>query len=206
MENADLKGQIQEKVYVTTTLQNELRILKGKNVLDNDATITNATTIAPRMFKLDLEPLSRKLLNNREAHIDYLKHTQEYADTPREITEEANIIYPLDSVLDSAYVKHSMINVNSELICATCNKCLFDATHDFCFLDFVNDVNVRSKSKSAKSNKQQNIWKPTGKVFTDVGYRWKLTGRTFTFANNSCPLTRLSRFFSGIWTPDALSI
>ncbi|GJS10652.1 hypothetical protein Tco_0367448 [Tanacetum coccineum] len=25
MENADLKGQIQEKVFVTTTLQNELR-------------------------------------------------------------------------------------------------------------------------------------------------------------------------------------
>ncbi|GJV63624.1 retrovirus-related pol polyprotein from transposon TNT 1-94, partial [Tanacetum coccineum] len=98
----NLKGQIQEKVYVTTTLRNELRILKGKNVLDNAATITNATTIAPRMFKLDLEPLSRKLLNNREAHIDYLKHTQEYADTPREITEEANTIYPLDSALDFA--------------------------------------------------------------------------------------------------------
>ncbi|GJT80126.1 hypothetical protein Tco_1054468 [Tanacetum coccineum] len=55
MENADLKGQIQEKVFVTTTLQNELRKLKGKNVLDNAATITNATTISPEMFKLDLD-------------------------------------------------------------------------------------------------------------------------------------------------------
>ncbi|GKE50732.1 hypothetical protein Tco_1485888, partial [Tanacetum coccineum] len=65
MENADLKGQIKEKVFVTTTLQNELRRLKGKNVLDNAIIITNATTIAPGMFKLDLEPLSPKLLNNR---------------------------------------------------------------------------------------------------------------------------------------------
>ncbi|GJS96534.1 retrovirus-related pol polyprotein from transposon TNT 1-94 [Tanacetum coccineum] len=59
MENADLKGQIQEKVFVTTTLQNKLRKLKGKNVLDNASTITNATTIAPGMFKLDLDPLGR---------------------------------------------------------------------------------------------------------------------------------------------------
>ncbi|GJR14941.1 hypothetical protein Tco_0797593 [Tanacetum coccineum] len=80
MENADLKGQIQEKVFVTTILQNELRRLKGKNVLDNATTLTNATTIAPVMFKLDLEPLSPKLLNNKEAHIHYLQTTKEQAD------------------------------------------------------------------------------------------------------------------------------
>ncbi|GKE21403.1 hypothetical protein Tco_1432915 [Tanacetum coccineum] len=77
MENADLKGQIQEKVFVTTTLQNKLRKLRGKNVLDNASTITNATTIAPGMFKLDLDPLAPRLLKNRDAHIDYLKYTQE---------------------------------------------------------------------------------------------------------------------------------
>ncbi|GKE18669.1 retrovirus-related pol polyprotein from transposon TNT 1-94, partial [Tanacetum coccineum] len=56
--------------------------------------------------------------------------------------------------------------------------CMFDAIHDMCVLDFVKDVNVRSKS--AKSNKKQNIWKPTDKVFTEIGYRWKPTERTFT--------------------------
>nr|GEZ55908.1 hypothetical protein [Tanacetum cinerariifolium] len=75
MENADLKGQIQEKVFVTTTLQKELRKLKGKNALDNAATITNATSIEPRMFKLDLDPLAHRLLKNRDDHIDYLKYT-----------------------------------------------------------------------------------------------------------------------------------
>ncbi|GKE05996.1 hypothetical protein Tco_1398014 [Tanacetum coccineum] len=62
MENADLKSQIQEKVFVTTTLQSELRRLKGKHVLDNATTITNATTIAPGMSKLDIEPLSHRLI------------------------------------------------------------------------------------------------------------------------------------------------
>nr|GEU46183.1 hypothetical protein [Tanacetum cinerariifolium] len=80
MENVDLKGQIQEKVFVRTTLQNELRKLKGKNMLDNTTTITNAITFALRMFKLNLDPLAPRLLKNRDAHIDYLKYTQEQAD------------------------------------------------------------------------------------------------------------------------------
>ncbi|GJT05382.1 hypothetical protein Tco_0839844 [Tanacetum coccineum] len=64
MENADLKGQIaagEREIFlsdnnISTTI--ELKNLKGKNVLDNAATITNATTIAPGMFKLDLDPLA----------------------------------------------------------------------------------------------------------------------------------------------------
>ncbi|GJY83058.1 hypothetical protein Tco_0496434 [Tanacetum coccineum] len=69
---------------------------------------------------------------------------------------------------------------------------MYDANHDVCFLDFVNDVNVRSKSKSAKKSQQYNIWKPTGKVFTEVGLKWKPTGRIFTIIGNSCPLTRIT--------------
>ncbi|GJR88209.1 integrase, catalytic region, zinc finger, CCHC-type containing protein [Tanacetum coccineum] len=102
MENADLKDQIQEKVFVTTSLQNELRRLKGKNVLDNATIITNATTIAPEMFKLDLDPLAPRLLKNRDAHIDYLKYTQEQADILRRIVEQAEAKQPLDNALDFA--------------------------------------------------------------------------------------------------------
>ncbi|GJZ04533.1 hypothetical protein Tco_0537808 [Tanacetum coccineum] len=96
----NLKGQIQEKVFVTTTLQNELRRLKGKNVLDNATTITNATTIAPGMFKLDLDPLAPRLLKNKDAHTDYLKYTQEQADVLWGIVEQAKAKQPLDNALD----------------------------------------------------------------------------------------------------------
>ncbi|GJV24081.1 retrovirus-related pol polyprotein from transposon TNT 1-94 [Tanacetum coccineum] len=92
----------------------------------------------------------------------------------------------------NANVKHSMLKVNSELIYATCNECLFAKNHDMCVLAYVNDVNVRSKSKSAKHSKQRTAWKPTGKVFTNVGYRWKPIGRTFTIDGNKCPLTRFT--------------
>ncbi|GKB16343.1 retrovirus-related pol polyprotein from transposon TNT 1-94 [Tanacetum coccineum] len=122
-------GSNSRKVFVTTTLQNELRKLKGKNVLDNAATITNATYIALGMFKLDLDPLA-----------------------PR----------------------------------------YFDANRDVCFFDFINDLNVRSKSKTDKKSQHHNIWKPTGKVFTEIGYKWKPTGRLFTIVGNSCPLTRIT--------------
>ncbi|GKB38762.1 retrovirus-related pol polyprotein from transposon TNT 1-94 [Tanacetum coccineum] len=99
LENADLKGQIQEKVFVTTTLQNELRRVKGKNVLDNATTITNATTIIPGIFKIDLDPLAPRLLKNRDAHIDYLKYIQEQADIIRGIVEQAKAKQPLDNAL-----------------------------------------------------------------------------------------------------------
>ncbi|GJT09862.1 retrovirus-related pol polyprotein from transposon TNT 1-94 [Tanacetum coccineum] len=54
---------------------------QSKNVLDNATTITNATTIAPRMFKLDIESVFHRLKKNRDAYEDYLKKTIENTDT-----------------------------------------------------------------------------------------------------------------------------
>ncbi|GKE88706.1 hypothetical protein Tco_1566181, partial [Tanacetum coccineum] len=52
------------------------------------------------MFKLYLEPLAPRLLQNREAHIDYLKYTQEQADILQGIVEQAKAKQPLDNALD----------------------------------------------------------------------------------------------------------
>ncbi|GJU84477.1 retrovirus-related pol polyprotein from transposon TNT 1-94 [Tanacetum coccineum] len=94
--------------------------------------------------------------------------------------------------ISNANVKHSMLNANSELICATCNECMFDAIHDLCVLNFVNDVNVCSKSKSAKSSKKKKTWKPARKILTNVGCRWLPTGRTFTIDGKKCLVTRIT--------------
>nr|GEV63014.1 integrase, catalytic region, zinc finger, CCHC-type, peptidase aspartic, catalytic [Tanacetum cinerariifolium] len=51
------------------------------------------------MFKLDLDPLAPKLVKNREAHIDYLKYTQEQADILRGIVKQAKAKQPLDNAL-----------------------------------------------------------------------------------------------------------
>ncbi|GJV55843.1 retrovirus-related pol polyprotein from transposon TNT 1-94 [Tanacetum coccineum] len=309
--------QIQEKVFVITSLKNDLRKLKGKEMVENTAQIPIATTIVPGMFKLDLDPLAPRLLQNREAYIDYLKHTQEQADILWGIVEQAKANKSLDNALNFAckhakriqellvYVrdtfpnaykpskklitvtpmnkvkqvrfsepltssrnikqvessktldsntpvlsstglkcftstcisqpkgnkrndrisqtpcskiknkvkaqprkvnkknhvkepicdanaKHTMLNSNSQLICVKCKQCMFDANHDVCFIDFVNDMNVCSTSKSIKKCQKQNIWKPTGHMFTEIGYKWNPTGRLFTIVGNLRPLTRIT--------------
>ncbi|GJV78077.1 hypothetical protein Tco_1509661 [Tanacetum coccineum] len=101
-ENEDLKAQIQDKVFVITSLKNDLRILKGKEIVGIVAQIPSANTIVPGMFKIDLEPLAPMLLQNREAHIDYLKYTQEQADILWGIVEQDKANQPLDNTLDFA--------------------------------------------------------------------------------------------------------
>nr|GEX48165.1 ribonuclease H-like domain-containing protein [Tanacetum cinerariifolium] len=51
---------------------------------------------------------------------------------------------------DIVFVPNSKLNVHSNLKCATCNGCLFSDNHDSCVLEFINSVNARVKSKSAK--------------------------------------------------------
>ncbi|GJX71646.1 retrovirus-related pol polyprotein from transposon TNT 1-94 [Tanacetum coccineum] len=105
---------------------------------------------------------------------------------PRKVNKKNSVVEPICDV----DVKHSLLNENSKPICATCKKSMFDGVHDMCLRDFVENVN--SRAKSAKKHKKQNIWKPTGHVFTEVGLKWKPTGRTFTIVGNLCPLTRIT--------------
>ncbi|GJR92225.1 integrase, catalytic region, zinc finger, CCHC-type containing protein [Tanacetum coccineum] len=75
-------------------------------------------------------------------------------------------MFKLDIEPISPSLEETIRNAKFEYMCAICNKCLFDDNHDMFLVDFVNDVNVRLKSKS-KINKKSKAWKPTSKVFTD---------------------------------------
>ncbi|GJV52090.1 hypothetical protein Tco_1447831 [Tanacetum coccineum] len=87
---------------------------------------------------------------------------------------------------------HSKLNTNSELLCVKCNGCMLFDNHDLCVLVFINDVNARNKSKSVKKSSKRKVWKPTGKVVTNIGHTWRPTGRTFTIVGNVFPLTRIT--------------
>ncbi|GJT36784.1 retrovirus-related pol polyprotein from transposon TNT 1-94 [Tanacetum coccineum] len=204
VENAHLKTQIQDKVFVITSLKNDLRKLKGQEIVKNVAQIPDATTIIPGMLKLDSDPLAPSSTSDSRSQPTCNKKNDRISQTPSSNMKNkvevqlriANLRsnkknHVKDPICD-ANVKHTMLNVNSKLICVKCKQCMFDANHDVCFLDFVNDVNVRSESKSVKQSKQHNIWKPTGKVFTKIGYKWKPTGKLFTLVGNSCSLTRFT--------------
>ncbi|GJV90988.1 hypothetical protein Tco_1538801 [Tanacetum coccineum] len=63
----NVKKDIDEIETINAALKNELRKLKGKNVVDTTVSKPNAT-IAPEMFKLNIEPISPRLKNNKDAH------------------------------------------------------------------------------------------------------------------------------------------
>ncbi|GJW74695.1 hypothetical protein Tco_0134065, partial [Tanacetum coccineum] len=318
-EISDLNVSLQEKDLVITALKDDLRKLKRKDLADN---VVTKHTIALEMIKIDVEPIAPRLLNNRIAHSDYLRHTQEQAAILKEIVEQEKSQNPLNNSLDyackytkrirelliiirqtcpsinnssdklvavtlknkdkrvgftepvtssgnpniktasssnlfsnkpklssigvkpstsasgsqpsgntkkdkiqqtpsstqknkveaysmtvksslknkncivepngTANVQHSKLNANFELLCVKCNGCMPSDNHDLCVLDFINDVNARDKSKFVKKSSKRKVWKPTGKVFTNIGYTWRPTSRTFTIVGNACPLTRIT--------------
>nr|GEV18638.1 retrovirus-related Pol polyprotein from transposon TNT 1-94 [Tanacetum cinerariifolium] len=58
---------------------------------------------------VDVEPIVPCLRNNRDTHLDYLRHLKESVETIRDIVEEAKVVRPLDRSIVSAcrYTKHS---------------------------------------------------------------------------------------------------
>ncbi|GKD16486.1 hypothetical protein Tco_1205644, partial [Tanacetum coccineum] len=92
-------ASLQEKVLVITALKDDLRKLKGNSLVDNDVTKHPSE---PEMLKIDVEPITPKLLNKKTAHSTFIKHTQEDATVLRDLVEHVKSKYPLDQSLKSA--------------------------------------------------------------------------------------------------------
>ncbi|GJZ30090.1 hypothetical protein Tco_0575137 [Tanacetum coccineum] len=82
----------------------------------------NPRVLAPGRYAIDVEPIPPRSRNNREVHLDYLKHLKESVETLREIVEEAKVERPLDRSLASAclYTEHSQELL--EYVIGTCPK------------------------------------------------------------------------------------
>ncbi|GKE09083.1 integrase, catalytic region, zinc finger, CCHC-type containing protein, partial [Tanacetum coccineum] len=108
--------QLTEKVTVLQE-QNELFRVENEKVkqhykeLYDSIKITRAKHIeqTTALYAIDVEPISPRSSNNREVHLDYLKHLKESVETLCEIVEEAKVERPLNRSLASAclYTKHS---------------------------------------------------------------------------------------------------
>ncbi|GJR65383.1 hypothetical protein Tco_0011448 [Tanacetum coccineum] len=79
-----------------------------------------ATLIALAVLKLDLEPLSPKLKNNKEAHVDYIRIIKENADTLRDIVKQARTTNPLDNALTYACMYTKQIQELLVYVSDTC--------------------------------------------------------------------------------------
>ncbi|GKB35956.1 retrovirus-related pol polyprotein from transposon TNT 1-94 [Tanacetum coccineum] len=196
MENADLKGQIQQKVFVITSLKNDLRKVKGKEIVKNAAQIPNAITIAPIMFKIDIEPLSHRLKNNRDAHEDYLKKTIENTDTIRRLVECARKQNPSEPLLDSAckftkYVQELLVYVSqtcprlksstSASRSQTTGNKENDRISQTPSSNMKNKVEVQLRRANLRSNKKNHVKDPN----CDANVKHTMLNAISEIANNS---------------------
>ncbi|GKC99735.1 retrovirus-related pol polyprotein from transposon TNT 1-94 [Tanacetum coccineum] len=89
----------------------------------------------------------------------------------------------------STSVRCTVFNTNSNLLCKTCNECIISFNHDKCVENSLKSSKPPPVRKIWRVKQVKQTWKPTGKVFTTVGYHWKPTGRIFPLGAQ-CPLTR----------------
>nr|GEV98830.1 integrase, catalytic region, zinc finger, CCHC-type, peptidase aspartic, catalytic [Tanacetum cinerariifolium] len=178
-ENSDLNASLQEKVFVITALKDTLRKLKGKAVVNEVVTLH---TIDPELLMIDVAPLA-------------LKHTQEEIAILREIVENVRLLNPLNTSLDYACDKLMVVTlVNktkkirfTEPITSLGNTPIKTSS----------SLNVVSNkpmlySTGVNSHTSASGSQPSGKEFTNIGYKWRPTGMTFIVVGNACPLTRIT--------------
>ncbi|GJS02615.1 integrase, catalytic region, zinc finger, CCHC-type containing protein [Tanacetum coccineum] len=104
------------KSLVITALRDDLRKLKGKALVDNDVTKHPSD---PEMLKIDVEPITPKLLNKQTAHSAYIKHTQEEAIVLRDLVEHLDTVSSDQTI---ANLKTQL--VENELVRVKIPKCM----------------------------------------------------------------------------------
>nr|GEV06235.1 hypothetical protein [Tanacetum cinerariifolium] len=119
-ESCDKCFNFEAELLKSQNAHNDLLKRKRKEIVDITIQKPSANTIVPGMFKLELEPLALRLLQNREIHIEYLKYTQEQAGILWGIIKQAKAKHPLDNALDFAYKHDQRIQ---ELLVYVQNTC-----------------------------------------------------------------------------------
>ncbi|GKA73378.1 integrase, catalytic region, zinc finger, CCHC-type containing protein [Tanacetum coccineum] len=175
----ELKAQSQEKDTVIRNLKERIKSLSGN--INEDKVKKDIEEIETINIELD----------HKEKYLVITALKNELRKLKgKDLADNVVTKHTIDP--EMLKVDHSKLNMNFELLCVKCNGCMLFDNHDLCVLDFINDVNAPAKSKSVKKNEKRKVWKPIGKVLTNIGYTWRPTGRTFTIVRNACPLTRIT--------------
>ncbi|GJZ35048.1 integrase, catalytic region, zinc finger, CCHC-type containing protein [Tanacetum coccineum] len=138
---------------------------------------STASTSKPRSnTKKDRTLPARSALKQVEAHSRMNKSNEKQENS-------------VDSSISS---KRTVINSNSNSLCKTCNECLISSNHVKCVERFLKSYNKTPVTQIWRVKQVKQTWKPTGKIFTTIGYHWKPTGRIFPLGDQ-CPLTRITK-------------
>nr|GEU78089.1 integrase, catalytic region, zinc finger, CCHC-type, peptidase aspartic, catalytic [Tanacetum cinerariifolium] len=82
-------SNLEVTALTTGNVNLKAQILNTVNSISKDH--VKPTVLAPRKYAIDVEPIPSLLRNNRDAHLDYLRHLKESVKTIREIVEEAKV-------------------------------------------------------------------------------------------------------------------
>nr|GEX51990.1 retrovirus-related Pol polyprotein from transposon TNT 1-94 [Tanacetum cinerariifolium] len=177
-ENSNLNASLQEKVLVITALKDTLSKLKGKSVVNEAVTLH---PIDPELLKIDVAPLAPKLQNNKTAHYDYLKHTQEETATLREIVENERLLNLLNTSLDYACaVATACYTQNRSIIRLRHGKTPYELLHnklpDLSFLHVFGAL-------CYPTNDSENLGKLQPKADTEIFIGYAPTKKAFQIYN-----------------------
>ncbi|GJS48859.1 hypothetical protein Tco_0598980 [Tanacetum coccineum] len=106
---------------------------------------------------------------------------------PRNVKSSLNKRNGTVKVNGSASVQKSKKQDDSDYVCVNSNDCM--SSDNLCVSNSLNVVKFRAKPKQNKSKKA--IWKPTGKVFTQIGIFGDLLVGPY-FIGKCMPLTRIT--------------
>ncbi|GKB32890.1 retrovirus-related pol polyprotein from transposon TNT 1-94, partial [Tanacetum coccineum] len=226
VENLDLNAQLQEKVFAITTLKNELRKLKGKNVVDTAVSKPNAT-IAPGELSVYV---SQTCLNSLTPSEKLVAVTPMNKDKrvrfAKLITSSSNISKQTDSfktkdsnkpLLTSTGVKHTTSasrskpsgNIKNNRITITSTKVVpTKETSTKSVATPTQGILVYSRRpkapRSVGSTSKVKIVESKTSNSKEPKQSWGST--VSDVPSYSLNDFRLSKLFCGIWTPDTPSI
>ncbi|GJY38372.1 retrovirus-related pol polyprotein from transposon TNT 1-94 [Tanacetum coccineum] len=165
VENEDLKAQIQDKellLYVQDTCPNTItpsskkidvtpmnnvkkvrfaepitsssktQQVESSKTSNSNTPVLSSTRVKCSTSNCGSKPPGNKK-NDKISQKPSMNKKNNVEAQPRKINNLNRVAKPVCDV----DVKHSLSNANSEILCASCNKSMFDAVHDKCLLDFV---------------------------------------------------------------------
>ncbi|GJW48662.1 hypothetical protein Tco_0080308 [Tanacetum coccineum] len=141
-------------VYVQDTCPNAItpstKKVESSNTSDSNTLVLSSTEVKCSTSNCGSKPPGNKT-NDRISQTPSRNKKNKVEAQPRKVNKMNCVVKPVCDV----DVKQSLSNANSDILCATCNKSMFDGVHDKCLLDLVQNGNNRTKS--AKKHKKQNI-------------------------------------------------
>nr|GEV76687.1 integrase, catalytic region, zinc finger, CCHC-type, peptidase aspartic, catalytic [Tanacetum cinerariifolium] len=193
------KNFINKECYDTLFIKFNTLKKHCKVVVNEDVSLHS---IDPDLLKIDVAPLAPKLRNNRTAHTDYFKHTQEEIATLRELVESERLINLLNTSLDYACKYTKRIQELLIILQQTC-PCITDLGNKLMAVTLKNnDKKIRLTKHIPSSGKttvkitsstnlasNTHVLSSTGVNVLSSASGSQPQGNT---KRNVCPLTRIS--------------